>query len=133
MTQTPPPADLEAIQRRYDLAMDAPLGDIGEMRAWDCVGDVFTLLAEVKRLREALDYVQMHGHIITPEDVDRTQQQLSATLDHVRGMVRERDAIIEGQDRDLTRLLNRITELEICLHPQPDADGFCEACGEPIV
>jgi hypothetical protein len=72
------------------------------------------------------------------EDPNRDVRQLQATLDHVRGMVRERDAIIEGQDRDHKRLLdqieqlqNRLTELSTCLHPQLDADGFCESCGVP--
>jgi hypothetical protein len=65
MTQ---PLDLDAIQRRYDLANDTPPGETGETmqewrdrvdlelagRAFDSSDDVPALIAEIRRLQQLL-------------------------------------------------------------------------------
>lgn len=69
MTQPTPPVDLAAILDRYDLANDTIPGKAGETmlewrermdmlladRAWDCVEDIPTLVAEVRRLQALLE------------------------------------------------------------------------------
>lgn len=107
MTQTPEPLDLDAVQERYSVAFETTwIAETGETKEefderthreqdyawWNVAKDVPDLVAEIRRLQQMLH--PGNGTIAN-------EHRLLETLEHVRIMVRERDAIIEGLEADL--------------------------------